>query len=133
MIDHLTDIASDLSAFHRIDDLGEMEAAVFFALAYRLPAYRGAMAAVVARQREEQDGGTRPQSAQGQRYERTSQPAVTPRTAGNAPPATAASLTALNTELGATWFSVRTVSAADIAAAEKAEYPDSRSPVTPDG
>jgi hypothetical protein len=109
--DHLDDIASDLSAFHRIDDPGEMEAAVFFALAYRLPAYQGAMAAAVARQRQEQGGGTSSRRAPSQpRYEASS-PRVTPRTADSAPPATAASLRALNTELGATWFTVRTVKA----------------------
>jgi hypothetical protein len=92
---------------------------VFFALAMRLPAYSGALAAVAARQRQGQGGGTGARRGPSQpRYESSSPKAYTPRTADSAPPATAASLRALNTELGATWFSVRTVSAAEIAAAE---------------
>jgi hypothetical protein len=108
---HLTDIASDLSAFHRIDDPEEMDFAVFCALAYRLPAYQGAMAAVVAQQRHGASGGnTARRPAQGQRYERAQQqPAVTPRNAEDAPPATASSLAALNAQLGAVWFSHRTL------------------------
>lgn len=87
---------------------------MFCALAYRLPAYQGAMAAVAARQRQEREGGSRPRSAQGVRYEPAPQERITPRTADLAPPATAASLRALNTELGATWFSVRTVKAGEV-------------------
>lgn len=45
MLKHLGDIESDLSAFHRIDDMWDMEAGRFFRLAYRLPAYQGAMRA----------------------------------------------------------------------------------------
>jgi hypothetical protein len=102
-------VASDLSAFHGIRDAGEMEASEFFMLAMRLPAYTGALAAVAARQRQEQGGGTTSRrSASQPRYE-GSAPRYTPRTADSAPPATAASLRALNTELGAQWFSVRTV------------------------
>lgn len=88
-----------------------MESAVFFALAYRLPAYQGAMAAVAARQRQEQ-GGTGASGSRrgpGLRYERDSPAANNARTAENAPPATAASLAALNAQLGSTWFSHRTV------------------------
>jgi hypothetical protein len=45
VLKHLDDIESDLSAFHRIDDMWAMEAGRFFRLAYRLPAYQGAMRA----------------------------------------------------------------------------------------
>lgn len=38
---------SDLSAFHRIDDPMQLTAARFFALIYRLPAYRGVMRLMV--------------------------------------------------------------------------------------
>ena len=41
MLDHLDDIESDLSAFHRIDDMYEMKPVKFFRFALRLPAYRG--------------------------------------------------------------------------------------------
>ena len=36
-------MASDLSAFHRIDDMGALDASTFFRLAYRLKHYRGVM------------------------------------------------------------------------------------------
>jgi hypothetical protein len=124
VIDHLDDIASDLSVFHGIRDAGEMESSVFFMLARRLGAYQGAVAA----RSQDQGGGTgstRTPSAQGQqRYEQASHPAITPRNAEDAPPATAASLLARNSELGARWFSVRTVTAAEVEAA--GDGPDTR-------
>lgn len=40
---HLADIESDMSVFHRVDDIRAMPAARFFQLAYRLDAYRGVM------------------------------------------------------------------------------------------
>lgn len=43
MLDHLDDIASDMSVFHRIDDIYAMDGARFFTLAPRLPAYPGVM------------------------------------------------------------------------------------------
>ena len=103
-----------------------MDFAVFCALAYRLPAYQGAMAAVAAQQRQGSGGGAggRAKSASGQRYEQAPQRAVTPRTADEAPPATAASLAALNAQLGAVWFAHRTVTAAEVAAA--GGQPDTR-------
>jgi hypothetical protein len=113
--DHLTDIASDLSAFHRIDDPEEMDFAVFCALAYRLPAYQGAMASVVAQQRQGSSGAAGGAGrGQGQRYEAGSPSAITPRTADQAPPATAATFAALNSQLGARWFAHRTVTAAEM-------------------
>lgn len=45
MLDHLDDIASDMSAFHRIDDVTTMDGPTFFRLAWRLPAYTGVMQA----------------------------------------------------------------------------------------
>jgi hypothetical protein len=44
VLDHLDDIASDLSAFHRIDNYEQMGSVRFLRLAYRLPAYGGVMA-----------------------------------------------------------------------------------------
>jgi hypothetical protein len=110
--DHLDDIASDLSAFHQVADASRLEARVFFMLAMRLPAYPGVMASVAARQRE---GGGQRAAQKG--YERTSPKANNPRVAASAPPATPAALAALNAQLGSQWFSVRTVSAAEIKAA----------------
>jgi hypothetical protein len=120
--DYLPDIASDLSAFHGIDDAGEMEAAVFYMLAYRLPAYQGAMAAVVAQQRHG-SSGTAPSAsswrgAPGPRYEARPAAPITPRTADQAPPATAATFAALNSQLGARWFAHRTVSTAEMGPAD---------------
>lgn len=58
--DHEPEVASDLSAIHRIDDPMSMDCARYFQLAELLPAYEGAvrMAALVARQRAEGDGTT---------------------------------------------------------------------------
>jgi len=105
--DYLPEIASDLSAFHRIDDPGEMEAAVFFMLAYRLPAYQGAMAAAAAQQQG--GGGTRGRSAA--RYERGAAQANNARTADTAPPATAGALAQMNAQLGGGWITHRVVKA----------------------
>ena len=90
---------------------------MFFTLATRLPAYRGALRAVLqAQQAESQPGGavragasSRPSAG----YERSSPQANNARAADTAPPATAASLQALNTQLGAQWFTHRTVSPGD--------------------
>lgn len=43
MLDHLDDIASDLSAFHRVDDMLALAGPMFFKLVWRLPCYAGAM------------------------------------------------------------------------------------------
>ena len=53
------DVASDLSAFHRIDDVDKVDGPRYFSLAQRLTAYAGVRAAVVAerRYREEHGGG----------------------------------------------------------------------------
>ena len=90
MLSFLGDIASDLSVLHRVDDASELEAAVFFDLALRLPAYAGALA---ARVRTEIQGDT-------------SAPAARPAQAEQAaPPATAARFSELNAKLGQRWFS----------------------------
>lgn len=53
------DVASDLSAFHRIDDVDAIDGPRYFSLAQRLTAYSGVRAAVIAerRYREEHGGG----------------------------------------------------------------------------
>ncbi|MGW3196351.1 hypothetical protein ACWDBD_17530 [Streptomyces sp. NPDC001118] len=45
MLDYLDDIASDMSVFHRIDDVTALDGPTFFKLAWRLPAYTGVMQA----------------------------------------------------------------------------------------
>jgi hypothetical protein len=52
IVDHETDVASDLSAFHRIDEPMSIPGARYFDLAARLPAYPGVMQAVALAERE---------------------------------------------------------------------------------
>lgn len=52
-MDHLDDIASDLSAFHRIDDIGALDGPTFWRLAWRLPAYSGVMRAIITAEQQE--------------------------------------------------------------------------------
>ena len=60
------DVASDLSAFHRIDDVDKIDGPRYFSLAQRLTAYAGVRAAVIAeRQARERDGGSGAQSSRG--------------------------------------------------------------------
>lgn len=103
MTDYLDDVVSDLSAVHHIDDAPAMEAAVFFTLAFRLPAYAGAMAAVAARE-------SRASTGRSAKYEPNSDMANNARTAQVAPAATASRLALLNAELGG-WVTHRTVKA----------------------
>ena len=98
-----------MSAVHRISDAGEMEAAVFFMLCFRLPAYKGVMRAVA---QQEADTSPAVRRASGRRsggYERNSAQANNARTADHAPPATGGSLAALDTQLGGGWISHRVV------------------------
>jgi hypothetical protein len=89
-----------------------MEAAVFFTLAMRLPAYSGALAAVAARQAQEKNGGSGT-GRQSPRYERGSAMANNARAAESAPVATAGALATVNAQLGGGWISHRTVKADD--------------------
>lgn len=43
VVDCLDDIASDMSAFHRVDDIAALDGPTLFRLAWRLPAYQGVM------------------------------------------------------------------------------------------
>ena len=57
------DVASDLSAFHRVDDVDAIDGPRYFSLAQRLTAYSGVRAAVVAERRyREEHGGSGAQS-----------------------------------------------------------------------
>lgn len=49
---HLDDVASDMSAFHRVDDITALDGPTLFKLAWRLPAYSGVVRALVAEQQE---------------------------------------------------------------------------------
>ena len=91
-----------MSAIHRIDDAGEMEAAVFFSLISRLPAYDGVLAARIRAETQDDEPAPRRQAphatSNGYRKNR-------PSTADTAPAATGAQLAALNAQLGSQWFS----------------------------
>lgn len=45
MLDHLDDIASDMSVFHRVDDITALDGPTFLRFAWRLPAYEGVLRA----------------------------------------------------------------------------------------
>jgi hypothetical protein len=56
-IEHEADIASDLSAFHRVDDPLSIDGPRYFSLAQRLTAYSGVLGALAAeRERRKRDG-----------------------------------------------------------------------------
>ena len=75
MLGHLADLASDFSAIHGVRDMLALPGPVFFALAYRLSAYQGVMAARAA---EQEDGDPPEPQAQPQRRAQASEQ-VTPR------------------------------------------------------
>lgn len=45
VLDYLDDIASDMSVFHRVDDISDLPGPLFFKRAHRLTAYQGVMQA----------------------------------------------------------------------------------------
>lgn len=59
VLDHLEDIDSDMSAFHRVDDaVTALPAPLYFARAVRLGAYQGVMQARIFEARQREQGGT---------------------------------------------------------------------------
>jgi hypothetical protein len=67
VLPRLDDIASDLSVFHRVDDLTALDGPTFFRLAWRLPAYQGVMRARLEAEQEEHDQSpTAPRAAEPQ-------------------------------------------------------------------
>jgi hypothetical protein len=104
------DLASDFSRFHGIRNAGILPSRVFLRLASRLEHYGGAMTArqLAASAHAAAPGASRtPRPVP--RHPTGPEPRYTPHTAEAAPPATAASLTALNAQLGQVWFTHRTV------------------------
>lgn len=55
--DREADIASDLSAFHRVDDPMQIDGPRYFSLAQRLTAYSGVMGAIAAEHHRQQQEG----------------------------------------------------------------------------
>lgn len=70
--DHLDDIASDLSVFHRIDDWTKMRAADYFDKAERLGAYAGVIQARATIE-QEQHSKTTPATGASPRYQAPAQ------------------------------------------------------------
>lgn len=56
-LEYEADIASDLSAFHRIDDPMTLDGPKYFQLAHRLSAYSGVMAARAEKMRQDEREG----------------------------------------------------------------------------
>lgn len=70
-------MASDLSAFHRVDDMRELDAVSFFRLVYRLPHYRGVMRGIAeATSRGESPRSPQPQQAPARAAAAGAQPAT---------------------------------------------------------
>lgn len=65
MVYCLDDIESDMSVFHRVDDIAALDGLRFFRLAWRLPAYEGAMRARQLREREDELAASASAPAQG--------------------------------------------------------------------
>lgn len=57
MLEYLDDIESDLSVFHRVDDIDDISGPKFYRLVVRLTAYTGVMQARVEALREEEENG----------------------------------------------------------------------------
>ena len=53
--EYLTDICIDLSRFHQVQDITQMDAAAFFAVAMRLPYYDGAVTRALRERQEAQE------------------------------------------------------------------------------
>jgi len=56
VVDHLADVESDMSVFHRVDDMYALDGPRFFRLAVRLPFYKGVIRAHVMAEIHERDG-----------------------------------------------------------------------------
>ncbi|MFE2407127.1 hypothetical protein ACFXDE_02150 [Kitasatospora sp. NPDC059408] len=70
MLDHLDDLASDFSVFHRIGDITVLDGPTFLRFAWRMPAYEGVMRVRATAAREEDGGaGSMPQMAPGRHEE----------------------------------------------------------------
>ncbi|MEV7770587.1 hypothetical protein [Kitasatospora sp. NPDC086791] len=68
VLDHLDDLASDFSVFHRIPDVTTLDGPTFLRLAWRMPAYEGVMRAAALAAREA-DTGPAPRMAPGRQEE----------------------------------------------------------------
>lgn len=62
---YLEDLEADFRVFYRIDDFNEIDGPMFFRLAMRVGAYQGVIAARMAKEEQERDGGVQPRSQHG--------------------------------------------------------------------
>lgn len=53
VLDHMDDLESDFSVFHRVEDITALDGPRFFRLAHRIFAYAGVMAARLAEQEKD--------------------------------------------------------------------------------
>ncbi len=72
--DYEADIASDLSAFHRIDDPMTIDGPRYFSLAIRLAAYSGVLAARAEKMRQDEREGVSGAHSAAQRHSSPSSP-----------------------------------------------------------
>lgn len=52
VLDHLPDIESDMSVFHRVDNIYLLDGPMFFSRVFRLGAYQGVISALAAEEHE---------------------------------------------------------------------------------
>lgn len=57
VLDYLSDLESDFSAIHGIDDIYSLPGPRFFRFAYRITAYQGLLSALQQKQQEQTGGG----------------------------------------------------------------------------
>ena len=60
VLDHLDDLESDFSVFHRVEDIYSMDGPRFFSRAIRISAYDGVMTARLTAEQEKQQKGSKP-------------------------------------------------------------------------
>jgi hypothetical protein len=67
--EHEADVASDLSAFHRVDDPMTLDGPRYFSLAMRLGAYAGVVAARIYDERHADDEPSAPRGGRSERVD----------------------------------------------------------------
>lgn len=65
VLDHLEDLESDFSVFHRVEDINSLDGPRFFRLALRIFAYEGVMAARLMQQDQDNSGSNRSSNSRG--------------------------------------------------------------------
>jgi hypothetical protein len=76
VLDHMDDLDADFRVFYRIDDIEDLSGPRFLALALRVFAYQGVMAARVADQQETTPHGTEVRQVESTREAISADPAL---------------------------------------------------------